>query len=296
MLDVLSWSPGALACYQAVRGRLNDDGTIYLGELISALTLDTLPGQSLLGRVLRDTTIWLALHNVTATKRPVPSRQDMTDNFSGFAFAVERIAREERSRSVGERHIAKRLVELGQNNAFGFIGLNPQPVYEEVRKLEVSLDLGEDELRGWHGMIDTNIILKSNRKFWEIDWRQATGVSMDFAYNTITIWLSTVLLHELDAIPTYHRDPDIKRKAAAFTAWLNGKLRTPRDVDLLMLAERVRIKFWRQPLTDSPPDSQHLEASRALRDRGVPIKVVTLDSEMRVRALAEGFEIFDLQP
>jgi hypothetical protein len=176
------------------------------------------------------------------------------------------------------------------------MSLNPQRVYEEVSKLEVGLDVGEEELKGWHGMIDTNIILKSDTKFWEIDWRKATGVRMDFAYNIITIWFSTVLLHELDAIPTYHRDPEIKRKAATFTAWLNSKLRTPQDVDLLMLAERVRIKFWRQPVTDSPPDSQHLEAARALRDRGVPIKIVTLDSEMRVRALAEGFEIFDLQP
>ena len=94
-------------------------------------------------------------------------------------------------------------------------------------------------------------------------------------YNMITIWLSTVLLHELDAIPTYHRDPDIKRKAAAFTAWLNGKLRNPQDVDMIMLAERVRIKFWRQPVTDSGADSQHLEAARGLRDRGVPVKVTT---------------------
>jgi predicted ribonuclease YlaK len=106
--------------------------------------------------------------------------------------------------------------------------------------------------------------------------------------------LSTVLLHELDAIPTYHRDPEIKRKAATFTRWLNSKLRTPEDVNLLLLAERVRIKFWRQPVADAAADSQHLEAARALRDRGVPIKVVTHDSEMRVRALAEGFQIFDL--
>ena len=294
VLDVLSWNPGALACYQAIRSRLNDDGTIYLSELLSALTLDTLPNQSLIGRVLRDPTIWVAFNNINAIKRQVALQTDSTDNFSGFAFAVERIAREDGSHSVGERHIAKRLVEIGQNNRFGFMSLNPQRVYEEVRRLEVGLDLSEDELRGWNGLIDTNIILKSDKKFWEIDWRKATGVGIDWPYNIITIWLSTVLLHELDAIPTYHRDPEIKRKAAAFTAWLNSKLRTPQDVDLLMLDVRVRVKFWRQPVTDAQADSQHLEAARALRDRGVPIKVVTLDSEMRVRALAEGFQIFDL--
>ena len=83
-----------------------------------------------------------------------------------------------------------------------------------------------------------------------------------------------MLLHELDAIPLYHRDPDVKRKAGAFTWELNKRLRTPQDVDLLLLAERVRIKFWRHPVTDAPPDSQHLEAARSLRDRGVPVKMV----------------------
>jgi hypothetical protein len=284
-----------LACYQAIRGRLNGDGTINLSELLSALTLDTLPNQSLIGRVMRDATVWLAFNNVTATKRQVARQQDSTENFSGFAFAVERIAREDGSHSVGERHIAKRLVDIGQNR-FGFLSFDPKRVYDEVRKLEIGLDLSEEELRGWHGMIDTNIVLKSDTPFWEIDWRKATGVGLDWPYNLITIWLSTVLLHELDAIPTYHRDPDVRRKAVAFTKWLNSKLRRPQDVDLLVLAERVRIKFWRQPVTDLAPDSQHLEAARALRDRGVPIKVVTLDTEMRVRALAEKFEIFDLQP
>jgi hypothetical protein len=293
VLDVLSWNPGALACYQAIRGRLNDDGTIYLRQLVSALTLDILPNQSLIGRVLRDTSIWLAFNNVTATKRQVPEQLDSTDNFSGFAFAVERIAREDGSRTVGERHIAKRLVEVGQNR-FGFMSLDPQRVYEEVRRLEIGLDLSDEELKGWHGLIDTNIILKSDKKFWEVDWRKATGVGLNRPYNLITIWLSTVLLHELDAIPTYHRDPEIKRKAATFTRWLNSKLGSPEDVDLLLLAERVRIKFWRQPVSDAAADSQHLEAARALRDRGVPIKLVTHDSEMRVRALAEGFQIFDL--
>jgi hypothetical protein len=293
VLDVLSWNPGALACYQAIRGRLNDDGTIYLRQLVSALTLDILPNQTLIGRVLRDTSIWLAFNNVTATKRQVPEQLDSTDNFSGFAFAVERIAREDGSRTVGERHIAKRLVEVGQNR-FGFMSLDPQRVYEEVRRLEIGLDLSDEELKGWHGLIDTNIILKSDKKFWEVDWRKATGVGLNRPYNLITIWLSTVLLHELDAIPTYHRDPEIKRKAATFTRWLNSKLGSPEDVDLLLLAERVRIKFWRQPVSDAAADSQHLEAARALRDRGVPIKLVTHDSEMRVRALAEGFQIFDL--
>jgi hypothetical protein len=102
---------------------------------------------------------------VTATKRQVPEQLDSTDNFSGFAFAVERIAREDGSRTVGERHIAKRVVEIGQNR-FGFMSFDPQRVYDEVRRLEIGLDLSDEELKGWHGLIDTNIVLKSDRNFW----------------------------------------------------------------------------------------------------------------------------------
>jgi predicted ribonuclease YlaK len=169
-------------------------------------------------------------------------------------------------------------------------------VYDEVRLAEIGPDFAPDELRGWHGVIDTNIVLKSKVRFWEIDWRAVTGVRIDFVYNMVTIWLSTVLLHELDAIPTYHRDPDIKRKASAFTAWLNSKLRTPEDVEQIVLADHVRLKFWRQPTGEAAPDTQHLEAALGLRDRGVPVVMVTHDSEMRMRALAEGFKIFDLPP
>jgi hypothetical protein len=220
---------------------------------------------------------------------------DSLENFAGFAFAVERFAKAEQSRTVGERHIAQRLEEIdGPSHRFAFMALNTKRVYEAVRALEVGPDFSSAEVAGWHGLIDTNIVLKSKSKFWEIDWRTITGVPLDMPWSTITIWLSTVLLHELDAIPTYHRDPDIKRRASAFTGWLNTKLRKPEDVQEVWLGKQLRLKFWRVPVSDTPPDSQHLEAALSLRDRGVKVIVITHDSELRVRALAEGFQIFDL--
>src|SRR5438552_10401589 len=115
---VLSWNGGAVACYEAIRGRLPYDGHIYLSDLVSALAIDTLPNQSLLGRVLRDTTVWPDASSLVRaaprsagyqeTNPHLDRRLDSFENFSGFAFAVERFATAEGSRVVGERHIAQK--------------------------------------------------------------------------------------------------------------------------------------------------------------------------------------------
>jgi hypothetical protein len=73
---ILSWNAGALAAYAAIRGRVHDDGRIFLDELISGLVLDTPPNQSLLGRVLRDPNFFLATGKVTATRRQMPNEAD----------------------------------------------------------------------------------------------------------------------------------------------------------------------------------------------------------------------------
>lgn len=287
---VLSWNSGALACYQALRGRLNYNGDIFLAELVSALTLDTLPTQSLIGRVLRDPAIWTPA-NLGATMRATPFQADSTDNFSTFAFAVERIAREERARTVGERHIAKRLVEIGQNNRFGFLGLDAQRVHQEVRRLELGPEFSDAELAGWHGLIDTSIVLQSKDPFSKVNWRL---VALTAKPTPVTLWLSTALLHELDAIPLYHRSDEVRIRARDFSRWLAAKLQKPEDVREIQLGDGVRVKIWSAPLSDAPPDTQHIEAAMSLLDRRVPLVVVSHDNLMKVRALAEGLPIADL--
>ncbi len=287
---VLSWNAGAVACYEALRGRLHYNGHISLAELVSALALDTLPNQSLVGRVLRNPAIWTPSDHLGTTMRATPFREDSTDNFTTFTFAVERIAREEGARTVGERHIAKRLVEIGQSR-FGFLGLDPQRVYEEVRRLELGPEFSEAELAGWHGLIDTSIVLQSKDPFSKVNWRL---VSLTAKPGRVTLWLSTALLHELDAIPLYHRSDDVRIRARDFSRWLGTKLKRPEDVQEIQLGDCVRIRIWSAPLSGAPPDTQHIEAALSLLDRGVPLVVVTHDNHMKVRALAEGLAIVDL--
>jgi hypothetical protein len=274
-----------------MRRRLNDDGTLQFQELISALTLDTLPNQSLIGRVLRDPNIWQASGHVAATKRLTPLQQDSQHQFSQFALEIERFAEREAARRVGERHIARLLVELGgNNNTFAFLSLNPKLVYDEVRRLELGPDFTAAELAGWHGLIDTNVVLKSKQNLWEANWRALTQTSPP---EPVTIWVSTTVLAELDSIPLHHKDPDVRRKATAFTMWLKKKVRTKEDLREVALLHGARLKFW-ESLPAETPDSEVLETANSLRDRGVRIVIITHDSLMTVRGIKDDFPVLEL--
>lgn len=261
---ILSWNAGAQAAYAAIRGRVHDDGRIFLNELISGLVLDTPPNQSLLGRVLRDPNFFLATGKVTATRRQIPNEADNWNPFSFFALAIERYAEQEKVRTVGERHIAKLLVDIGKQNRFGTLGLNPQVIHDEVRRLEIGPDFTEADLAGWHGIIDTNVVLKSREKIWEINWREISKSAQDAP---VTIWISTVTLRELDVLPLRYREPDLRRKASAFAAWFSDKVQAKSDRREIPLGDGVRFRFWRaSPAVTA--DTQILDSANDLRDKG----------------------------
>lgn len=286
---IRSWNAGALTSYAAIRGRVQDDGRIFLSELISGLVVDTPPNGSLLGRVLRDANVWLAAGKVTAARRQEPDESDHWNQFSQFGLAIENHAERENVRTVGERHIAKFLIDLGQTNRFARLGLNPQTVYEHVRKLELGPEFTDADLKGWHGLIDTNTVLKSRKKLWEIPWREISAAKT----GPVTIWISTVTLHELDTLPLYHRESWVREKARGFAVWFNERLKSPADFHEIALTDEVRFKFWKA-LPGITPDSQILDSANSLRDKGLDIVVVTHDMELRLRALDDDFKVADL--
>lgn len=287
---ILSWNVGAQASYAAVRGRVEDDGRIFLKELISALVLDTSPNGSVLGRVLRTPDFFLSVGKVTATRRLVPSERDEWNYFGQIALAAERFAEQEGVRTVGERHLAKVLIEFGRNKRFADLGLDIQRIHDEVRRLEIGPDFTEADLKGWHGLIDTNVILKSRMKPWEIDWRKISNSPNDVP---VTIWISTVTLEELDTIPLRYREPELRRKASAFAVWFNEKVRKEEDFSEVPLGNDMRFRFWRA-LPAVTPDTQILDSAHSLRDKGLRIVVVTHDMAMRLRALDDGFDVAEL--
>jgi hypothetical protein len=182
-------------------------------------------------------------------------------------------------------------VELGgTDNRFAFLSLNPKLVYDEVRRLELGPDFTAAELAGWHGLIDTNVVLKSKQNLWEANWRALTQTSPP---EPVTIWVSTTVLAELDSIPLHHKDPDVRRKATAFTMWLKKKVRTKEDLREVALLHGARLKFW-ESLPAETPDSEVLETANSLRDRGVRIVIITHDSLMTVRGIKDDFPVLEL--
>lgn len=142
---------------------------------------------------------------------------------------------------------------------------------------------------GWHGIIDTNIVLKSRQAIPDINWRDVANEQT----GPVTIWVSTVTLHELDTLPLYHRESWVRQKARNFAVWFNERIKTKADFHEIALGNDVKVRFWKA----SPgvtPDTQILESASSLRDKGLDIRVITHDTDVRLRALDDDFQVVDL--
>jgi hypothetical protein len=159
-----------------------------------------------------------------------------------------------------------------------------------VTLLEVGPGFQPSEIENrWHGLIDTSIAVEY-QDLHNIDWLTETGAK------AATIWISPVLLDELDDMKFRSRDGRIKSRALAFTRWVQPLLADAAQPGGIPLPGRagVALRAWAPTLQQSAPDSRHLEAAFALRERNVPAKIVTGDSGQKLRALAHGIEVLDL--
>jgi hypothetical protein len=103
-------------------------------------------------------------------------------------------------------------------------------------------------------------------------------------------------MDELDDMKFHSRNPRARTRAQAWTRWVNpliAKALTPGGAPMPHQNDVV-LRAWSPALQASALDSRHLEAAFALLDRQVPIKLITGDSGQRLRALANGIEVFDL--
>jgi PIN domain len=266
---------------------MNDDASIMVGTMLLRIALDTTPGRSALGSALRDALVWPNSSNVLYGH--VDLRVGIGTTMFGFQYRVEEMALRERARRVSERHIAAAWVEMG-DNAFGQFGLQPKKLLEAVTLSELGPAFQSSEIEGrWHGLIDTSIAIEYH-DIQDIDWLAETGAKQ------ATIWISPVLLDELDDMKFNSRNERVRHRAEAFTRWMNPLLEGAVKPGGTPMPKRigVTLRAWAPTLAMSSPDSRHLEAAYALQDRNVPIKLVTGDSGQRLRALAHGVGVFDL--
>jgi hypothetical protein len=94
----------------------------------------------------------------------------------------------------------------------------------------------------------------------------------------------------------HSRNQRVRNRAQTFTRWVNPVLPTALTPGGAPMPGRknVVVRAWAPTLKEVAPDSRHLEAAIALLDRQVPVKLITGDSGQRLRALASGIEVFDL--
>jgi len=280
----MEWSPSAIDAWESIRNVEGQDYSVWMGPMLLALMRHTLPG-SLLRAALLDRSVWPNPENV------IHGRVTESSGFMIYDLppSAERAAENERARRVGERHIAMALQERGQA-AFNSSGLQVARLVAKVRDLELGPGFQRSEIEGrWHGLIDTSIAIQY-QNLPQIDWLAETGEK------PVTIWISPVLLDELDDLKFNSRNLRVRNRAQAFTRWVNPLIAKAVTAGGAPMPDRpnVVLRAWAPTLQQGAPDSRHLEAAYALLDRQVPVRLITGDSGQRLRALASGIEVFDL--
>ncbi len=286
----MDWTDAATGDW-AVLARVSErDGGLWALNGILALAQNTLPGRSLLGRVLRDQKVWPTFQGILQQAADPTSPIHLTKHgfFLGqLEVEAEDAARSERSRRVAERHVAAALEMRGQTT-YSNLGLQISRVVAAVRELELGPSFQPQEINGrWHGLIDTSIVVEY-KDLWSIDWTQETKSA------GVTLWLSSVLLRELDEQKYFHRNPRVMSRARSFSRWLEPKLAAAIQPGGVEIRPGVVARAWAPVVEVVTPDSGHLEVAFALVDRSVHVHLVTGDLEQRLRAITYGIDVFGL--
>jgi hypothetical protein len=276
----MEWSAGAIAAIRALRHRASGEGFISPYEMIFALGYDLLPGESLLGDTLRNPQTGADLHRIM---RDGPFNQGGASVF-GIEYEAGEQARKEGVRRVGERHVLAVLPAASLQQ----YGVKTDELRSIVENGELGPGFSPVEIRGrWHGLLETNVIIQF-RDVREITWHEVAGV------RKITLWVTGTILNELDDLASRGDSERVRAKARKFTRWLRG---TALDEALgsegLPVQDNgnVRLRVWAPGSMAGLRDTDHIEAAFALREKGVPVVIVTGDTGLIARARSNGLEI-----
>jgi hypothetical protein len=283
----LEWSRGAVVVVKALRGRANADGLVIGREIALALACDILPGESLIGAAISDPQVWGGIHQALIDRQQ--NGPDRTGSASiaayGFGLQVEEIARRDGVRRVGERHVLAALA-----TQLTALAIHPDVVRVQVESAEVGPGFKREEIEGqWHGLLETSVIIEYT-DVREIDWRHETGAKK------VTLWVPASVLNELDQLGSHGDSERVRDKAHKFTVGLLGGEQLDQALSREGLAIRdkgtVRLRVWAPTTMAGRFDTDHLEAAFELRDRGVPIVLITGDIGLTARAKTAGIATF----
>jgi hypothetical protein len=276
----LRWTENAKNVIAAIRQATDYRGFIWLADALMQILYVAPPGESILARALRDPDVWPGVHNFVTQEQDEGSKGQGFNRLD-FELNVEDLARNEKARHVGERHISQRLMGINRNY-LEQRGLRVDRLERYVREAELGPEFPAEEINDrWHGLLDANIIIEC-RMLAEIKWQEEVDAK------SVVLWVGGSLLDELDRLRYERRDSRVGKRVRTFYRWLseNGGRRFDEALNTQGTAVRagVRLRIWAPLEVTEANDTGHLETALMLRERGVPITVVSQDYGMQARA------------
>ena len=202
---------------------------------------------------------------------------------------MEANAREEGSRTVSERHLTKLIKEAWALQLAGW-GIDAEVLDEYVRRMELGAEWFRAMIAAsWHGFLDANTIIQG-KDLGDILWLDETG------QREVTLWITSSLLDELDRMKFYHGSKRVRKRATRFGKWLAPqiedavKMRGPG----IRIRDHVVLRVWAEGQKTTGHDTDHLETALDLRDRGIPVTMVTQDLALQARAAIAGVPVLRL--
>jgi len=253
---------------------------VWLRDILLALAEDTLPGICLSGRFLRDPDIWSgAAQVISAAEERNSSWLGNGRSLFNIEVNAERAALAEGSWLVEERHLLTALAD----SDYAQLSVNEKMLRNAVAEAEKGPDLPASAFAGWHGLLDSNIVLQY-QDIDQIKWLEETGAKR------VTLWIGLSLLYELERLRYAGDTRRIRDRAARFNKTVGRRQDEFLSPDGAAIREGVLGRVWGPAGRQSGYDSDHLDTAQGLRLRGIDVRVVTADTGVQLRARIEGFQ------
>lgn len=274
-VQLLPWSPGASRAVALLQQASMAVGDGNLGSGLAIFARDTPPDSCILVRALRDPTIWGARVAQIGDKQQ--GYQKMAVTIQTLNELCEKRAREEGARAVGERHVAAELIDAGAVH----FGVNKGELLAAVAAAELGPELPTSEISGRHHvLVDTSIFIQY-QDLEQIDWVR------ELRQKPVVVWVPATVLNELDLLRGTSPSRRVRDRAAHFAKWVRPRMENALTPSGAELRPDVALRIWAPASPGGLRDTDHLEAVLELRERGVPVELVTRDTGMEARALAQ---------
>jgi PIN domain len=200
---------------------------------------------------------------------------------------IEDYARNEGSRTVGERHVTA-LFREAWSAQLAEIGIDAEALDEHVRNMELGpVAFREVVASCWHGLLDANILIQG-KDIDHIHWDKETS------QKRVLLWISSTLLDELDRIKFGHQSKRVRKRVTHFGRWIAPQMESAVNGPGILIRSGVALRVWTAGRATDGHDTDHLISALNMRDHGIPVVMVTQDLGLQARSIAAGVPVLAL--